>query len=149
MWRILFPLSVGFLSLFGDAIGMLVNDSGKLENLQDERGEEGHEFASWLLAGSFSAFLIVNVLQRQLHTIPYTTLLDDSGLGGSAASLRIVMRVTLSFWKGQLLPNMYGRSDAALLSIIKSSKPCVVIMNKLFPRFTTAKAGSKQSWRGR
>uniref|UniRef100_A0A7S2XI00 Uncharacterized protein n=1 Tax=Lotharella oceanica TaxID=641309 RepID=A0A7S2XI00_9EUKA len=83
IWRLLFPFSVGSQALLGTGVALLVNIAGKYggDSINDN-------FAFWLPTTSLCMFLIINVLQRQLHTVPYTRLLEDSRLFDQARSLK-------------------------------------------------------------
>lgn len=81
LWRLLFPFGVGSLALFGTGIALLVNISGDYDT-QPERA-----FSYWLACGTLTTFLLINVVERQLHLVPYTKLLEDSGCNKQSRTL--------------------------------------------------------------
>ncbi|GAB5358451.1 hypothetical protein AAMO2058_000458700 [Amorphochlora amoebiformis] len=72
-WLILFPMGVGCIAIIGCGVGLLVNVGGEANFEVDE------DFARKITCESVAMFLFLISVQRNMHYIPYTRLLNESG----------------------------------------------------------------------
>mmetsp|Transcript_25894 Transcript_25894/g.62382 ORF Transcript_25894/g.62382 Transcript_25894/m.62382 type:complete len:552 (+) Transcript_25894:149-1804(+) len=131
LWRLLFPFGVGSLALFGTGIALLVNISGDFES-QPKRS-----FSYWIACGTLTMFLLINVIERQLHLVPYTKLLEESRLNMQAKTMygihyfQCLMQVVVALII-VTLPVMVSTEDGgakSMLAIIASFLVMLVIIN--------------------
>mmetsp|Transcript_31918 Transcript_31918/g.77785 ORF Transcript_31918/g.77785 Transcript_31918/m.77785 type:complete len:494 (-) Transcript_31918:268-1749(-) len=80
-WLILYPMGVACIALMGSGIALLVACVGKSNKYTDE------EFAQWLTCSSLAIFLCIVAVQRNLHYVPYTRMLEEADHKAEARTL--------------------------------------------------------------
>jgi len=83
IWRMLFPFGVAGIANLGTGVALLIGVVGKSQPPVDE------DFARGIACFSLSVFLLVGAIQKKLHRVPYTKLMEDSGHDGQAQILKM------------------------------------------------------------
>jgi len=129
-YKLMFPMGVAALALLGTGVALLV------ENISQYQGHRNETFAQGLACYSLGLFLLVSCLQRKLHHVPYTRLLEESGYSGQAEILYIIngFQFYLQLSLGICLPllfNSFQLPSMFILVMVASSLSFLVVLNLL------------------
>mmetsp|Transcript_11820 Transcript_11820/g.16511 ORF Transcript_11820/g.16511 Transcript_11820/m.16511 type:complete len:604 (+) Transcript_11820:185-1996(+) len=128
-WLLIFPVNMGCVTLMGIGAALLVAETGKINAVRAVQ----HHWAQWLTCTTFALFLVLNILARNLHHVPYVRVLRDHGEISRAEMVVNIFYIQCAIQAASsgfvlLLPYM-GISSLGILQILTIILIFLIVLN--------------------